>query len=216
MPTDQPNPITTDRLVAAIREGIAAQPALTAHARPVADRFTTLIHYRLPDIAAADGELMIHIAAFLADVMTALTEAGDAAADAITTATSAIAIAGLELYDSGETLVADADANAETADAAARLRAWFEDTSGPLVMDEADFDDVLKVLAAYEHGVTAQPTVEQDADVRAVAKVLDLYGKAPYQGLHEMELIAAHLDLQNRFADRITDLAARDEREAGR
>ena len=34
--------------------------------------------------------------------------------------------------------------------AAARLRAWFEDTKGPMVMDEADFDDVLTVLNAYD------------------------------------------------------------------
>jgi len=156
MPTN--DPITTDRLIASIREGIATQPALTARARPVADRFTTLIHYRMPTITAADGDLMIHIAAFLADVMTALTAAGDA--DAITTATSAIAIAGLKLHDSGETPTADDDA--ETADAAARLRAWFEDTDGPMVMDEADFDDVLKVLAAYERGAAAQPAAEQN------------------------------------------------------
>lgn len=38
----------------------------------------------------------------------------------------------------------------EVADAAARLRAWFQDTSGPLVMDEADFDDVQTLLADYE------------------------------------------------------------------
>lgn len=34
----------------------------------------------------------------------------------------------------------------EAADAAARLRAWFK-AEGPLVMDEADFDDVQTVLA---------------------------------------------------------------------
>jgi len=119
MPTN--DPITTDRLIASIREGIAAQPALTAQARPVADSFATLIHYRMPKITAADGDLMIHIAAFLADVMTALTAAGEPPVDAITTATSAIAIAGLKLHDSGETPTADDDA--ETADAAARLRA---------------------------------------------------------------------------------------------
>jgi len=152
MPTS--DPITTDRLIASIREGIATQPALTAQARPVADSFTTLIHYRLPKVTAADGDLMIHIAAFLADVMTALTAAGDAPVDAITTATSAIAIAGLKLHDSGETPTADDDA--ETADAAARLRAWFQ-AEGPLVMDEEDLDDVQKVLAAYERGRTAQP-----------------------------------------------------------
>lgn len=37
----------------------------------------------------------------------------------------------------------------EAADAAARLRAWFE-AEGPLVMDEADFDDVETVLAENE------------------------------------------------------------------
>lgn len=36
----------------------------------------------------------------------------------------------------------------EAADAAARLRAWFE-AEGTLVMDEADFDDVQTVLADY-------------------------------------------------------------------
>lgn len=40
-----------------------------------------------------------------------------------------------------------ADDNAyEAADAAARLQAWFN-AEGPLVMDEADFDDVQTVLA---------------------------------------------------------------------
>lgn len=37
----------------------------------------------------------------------------------------------------------------EAADAAARLRAWFE-AEGPLVMDEADLDDVQTVLAENE------------------------------------------------------------------
>lgn len=101
MPTD--DPITTDRLAAAIRTGMATQPLLTTQARPVADRLATLIRNRLPNIPAADtGEVMIHLGAFLSDVMAALTEEGESTANAVLIATSAIAMTGLELHENNE------------------------------------------------------------------------------------------------------------------
>jgi hypothetical protein len=51
---------------------------------------------------------------------------------------------------------------------------------------------------------------ERDADARAVARVLDLYGNAPYRGVDELELIGACVDLQARFANRIAALNASD------
>lgn len=164
MPTT--DPITTDRLAAAIREGMATQPLLTRHARPVADRLAALIRKRLPNITAADtGELMIHLAAYLSTEIAALSSAGETPQSAILVATSGAAVAGVELYDNGEQPPATplSDAPDEAPYAAARLRAWFEDTEGPMVMDEADFDDVLTVLTAYERTVATPPTAEQDA-----------------------------------------------------
>jgi hypothetical protein len=50
--------------------------------------------------------------------------------------------------------------------AAARLRAWFEDTSGPLVMDEADFDDVETVLADYERAMAERKQLRDEYGIR--------------------------------------------------
>ena len=101
MPTTDPT--TTDRLAAAIRTGMATQPLLTTHARPVADRLTMLIRKRLPNITAADtGELMIHLSAYLSAEIAALSEQGETPNSAILVATSATAVAGVELYGNGE------------------------------------------------------------------------------------------------------------------
>ena len=101
MPTT--GPITTDRLAAAIREGMATQPLLTTKARPVADHMAALIRTRLPNITPSDtGELMIHLAAALSVAMTVLSERGETPNSAILVATSAVAMAGLELHESDD------------------------------------------------------------------------------------------------------------------
>lgn len=99
------DPITTGSLAAAISTGMDTTPLLAAHARPVADRLAVLIRKRLPNITPADtGEVMIHLGAFLSDVMTALTDEGESPTSAILIATSAIAITGIELHDNGNGL----------------------------------------------------------------------------------------------------------------
>lgn len=50
--------------------------------------------------------------------------------------------------------MSDEDDPYEAAEAAARLDAWFQ-AEGPLVMDEADFNDVQTVLAENERLRTA-------------------------------------------------------------
>lgn len=125
MPTNNHRPptgITTEYLANGIRNGMTDQPDLAAAARPIADRVTTLIRHRLPDITAADtGAVMLHIGACFADLLTFLTEEGHTTAGAVETAISAIAMAGMELYDSHGT---QAGTDQPARDAAERIRAW--------------------------------------------------------------------------------------------
>lgn len=75
---------------------------------------------------------MLHIAAFYADVMTMLTEQGHPVADAVQIATSAIAMAGTELYDSEDQ--AD-DGHAALAEQLRAFLAHFHDDNGSDVID---------------------------------------------------------------------------------
>jgi hypothetical protein len=174
MPTTDPQPpagITTEYLAAGIRDGMAAQPDLVTAARPIADRAAVLIRHRLPDITATDiGAVMLHISACLADVLTMLTEEGETSAGAARTATSALAMAGIELYHSGEAPALDARAAlvAQLQDFLAHFR---EDDDTELV-EKLGADELtvgmlrtaVRMLRAAAVGLQRQPAAEQDAE----------------------------------------------------
>lgn len=100
-----------------------------------------------------------------------------------------------------------ADDNAlEAADAAARLQAWFQ-AEGPLVMDEADFDDVQAVLADYGRVLAENARLRAQAatDVRVVDATLNAWAVAD-----QTKLSNALLGLREGFIWRIAEAQVRE------
>ena len=100
----------------------------------------------------------------------------------------------------------DDDNALEAADAAARLRAWFE-AEGPLVMDEADFDDVQTVLADYGRVLVENERLRAQAatDVRVVDATLKAWAVAD-----QAKLSNALLGLREVFIWRIAEAQVRE------
>lgn len=84
----------------------------------------------------------------------------------------------------------------EVAAAAARLRAWFQDTSGLMVMDEADFDDVQTLLADYERRA-AEP-LHDEFGLRVVYTSTEIFEGAVAETEAEARATLAGLDDEDR------------------
>lgn len=98
------------------------------------------------------------------------------------------------------------DTDFEAADAAARLHAWFK-AEGPLVMDEANFDDVQTVLADYGRVLAENARLRAQAatDVRVVDATLKAWAVTD-----QAKLSNALLGLREVFIWRIAEAQVRE------